>query len=368
MRFGLLGENTTEDDELAEALGVLALREEQLKEEDQSEEEQFEDDEDLIDLTNEDDEIQQEVFVHGIRIPVTVIPHHHLHLESHNVSQVEDLLLECLLSFPTRTRRSRLKKQIDSGHAINSLIPDDQLHMKKFSELIATIPQTLASHAFAEIDGVPIRLGLLQSIVTPSAWLNDEAINGYFSLLSRKHPDVKFMSTFFYTSLMGSARRKVYNYEAVSKWTRKLTPMGIFGYSRVIIPINQNNSHWSMIHIDMIAHTIEYYDSLGGARFGKTAIAHIQRYLRDEFMDKVPQVDPTLQVPNFDEWVVIFTSQPRQHDGGSCGVFISCYAQSMAERIVPVFSQDTICGFRRRMAFSLIFPFVYMITSHQENM
>ncbi|KAJ3210075.1 hypothetical protein HDU67_005674 [Dinochytrium kinnereticum] len=341
-------------DELADALRDLTLNAREETEEEAVEEAE---NEDFIDLTDDADDETHGASVLGIRLPVTSIPDATLvFVGSQEIPPVEDAVLDCFLN-QGGGRRSRSRK-------VDTLSSEEQTFLTRFGEALAAIPQSLSTHSFVEIDGVPVRIGLLKGMVAPASWLDDEAINGYLSLLAKNHPEVKFMSTFFYPSLLGPKLRKSYSYDAVSKWTRK-SPLGVFGYRRVMIPINQNNSHWSLIHIDMESQTIEYYDSLGAARFGAQAISHIKRYLRDEFEDKVSK-EKEKEVPDFDSWNPILTSVPRQQDGGSCGVFVCYYCQCKAENRKVTFSQQDIYSFRRKMAFCLISPFAQAVVGSWE--
>ncbi|KAJ3108186.1 hypothetical protein HDU96_007672 [Phlyctochytrium bullatum] len=236
--------------------------------------------------------------------------------------------------------------------------------LTRFDAACQNIPLD-TSISLVNIDGNPVTAPLLAGIVAHQAWLDDEAINGYFGLLAKAMPSVKFMSTFFFTKLTaGAADGLGYKYEAVRRWTRK-TPKGVFGFEKVVVPINQGNTHWSVICVDLQRTHIENYDSLGGATFGAAAVSVIMRYLHDEHNDKV--VRSTEPMPNsFDEggWTTRLASTPRQRDGGSCGVFACLYAKRFCEGggVPAAWGRDgDVAVFRRSMAFALLAPLVYSV-------
>jgi len=94
-----------------------------------------------------------------------------------------------------------------------------------------------------------------------TAWLNDEVINFYLTLLSehckRNEPAIvkcHVFNTFFYPKLLQG-------YDKVSRWTRKVD---IFSMEKIIVPIHLK-IHWCLAVINVKETRFEYYDSLGGS-------------------------------------------------------------------------------------------------------
>ncbi|KAJ3195181.1 hypothetical protein HK101_000891 [Irineochytrium annulatum] len=217
--------------------------------------------------------------------------------------------------------------------------------------------------AVVEIMGVPVTAALLREVVTPAGWLNDEAINGYLNLMGQRHPKVKFMSTFFYTTLVQGGK---YDYTRVRRWTRK-TPRGVFAYDRVCVPINRGNSHWSMAAIDITTGRLTYHDSLRSTT--STAILnHLLHYLQDEWVDKILPSSPA-EAWDTGRWQIATSGQrdPRQMDGGSCGVFVCMFARRIAGEVVGSsdgggsWGQAEVDRLRRKLAFDLVEPFLEAI-------
>ncbi|KAJ3092353.1 hypothetical protein HDU96_002769 [Phlyctochytrium bullatum] len=323
----------------------------------------------VVDLTLSDDEIpssNKPLKFFNLTIPLTTIRASILddiRSASTELSTLEDSLLDLILQ-QTSSRRRR-SSALARTMPLN---PAAVTTLNRTAALLADLFQSLpAKPTLVSVDGNPVTLPLLASIVAPGTWLDDEAVNSFMGLLGRTYPKVKFMSTFFHARLTGSAVRgkkkkrkkkngevKVagedgYCYDAVKKWTKK-TPRGIFDYEKVVVPINQSNRHWSLVHIDLLNHRIESYDSLNNPSFSSKAVAIFKRYLHDEHADKHPKSVPT---PDFSAWSTSHRSSPAQTDGSSCGVFVCLYARCVAEGDAPAFSQNDVGAFRRKMAWCL---------------
>ena len=99
----------------------------------------------------------------------------------------------------------------------------------------------------------------------PRTWLNDEVINFYLSMLQSDlnqcavgQGKIYSFSTFFMVRLL---ENNTYKYANVARWTKRVD---IFSFERVFIPININNTHWTLIVIDITMKTIIYYDAMRG--------------------------------------------------------------------------------------------------------
>ena len=98
-------------------------------------------------------------------------------------------------------------------------------------------------------------------------WLGDVVLNVYFRrlLLRAAGRPVRVASSFFYTALEHPERYKV------REWLRPTsTPFGrqLFVDGRpcvesILVPINKDRVHWSLVRINFALKRIEYFDSLG---------------------------------------------------------------------------------------------------------
>ncbi|KAJ3012673.1 hypothetical protein HKX48_006161 [Thoreauomyces humboldtii] len=205
------------------------------------------------------------------------------------------------------------------------------------------------------LDNIPVTKSQLGRLIKPSAWLDDETVNGYLALLgATTHGDVLCMSTFFYASLTKGG----YDYEAVARWTRRW-PAGVFAHSKVVVPINQGNYHWVLVTIDMTTRTLVYHDSMSSSStgsFGRTALSTMKRYLSDERTHKHPASSIDASLRDFDVWRCEHRNgSAPQRDGGSCGVFLCLFAKAFVMgRTDARPSQRDADAFRMKIACDLV--------------
>jgi len=93
-------------------------------------------------------------------------------------------------------------------------------------------------------------------------WLDDEIINFFLNLLHRKNSNVYNFSTFFMDKLLGKKHNN-FNYSEVKRWASKLNLLNL---NHLFIPININNTHWSLVVVHPQQLKITYYDSMVSSR------------------------------------------------------------------------------------------------------
>ncbi|KAI9323792.1 hypothetical protein BX666DRAFT_1890489 [Dichotomocladium elegans] len=178
--------------------------------------------------------------------------------------------------------------------------------------------------------------------LAPETWLNDEIINFYMQLIVERAennsqlPSVHCFNTFFCSTLRDSG------YAKVRRWTKRVD---IFSKDIVFIPINYSY-HWTLGVIDMKAHTIQVYDSLGGSH--DNTLMLLKEYLAAEHEDKKKQpVD-------LSDWKTCSPKDiPQQRNMSDCGVFACTFAERLSRRHSFNFSQDDMSLIRKRMILSI---------------
>ena len=196
------------------------------------------------------------------------------------------------------------------------------------------------------------------ALLRPGAWFNDSIIN-FYGLLLRASGEAALAegrrgatwihSTFFYTRMM---QNRTYDYPGIRRWAKSGNrPIDIFAFDRVLVPINRGNTHWALAVIDMVEHTVAYYDSLGGS--GEDVLANLIRYLADEHSEKksAPLQHPFSSArapPNL----------PKQHNGSDCGAFVCAFMTCVSFGVEPcedaVFSQADMKLWRQKIAVSCL--------------
>jgi len=177
--------------------------------------------------------------------------------------------------------------------------------------------------------------------LAPGSWLNDETINLFMRLLQERDTRIHersdaadfskchFFNTFFLTKLYKGADG--YDYNAVRRWTMpaRLKATGqsrssILDVDKIIVPVNQSNTHWTVAVVDLKNERLEYFDSLGGE--DDECLAHLAQYVVDEFQNKRAEDRPDVL-----EWPRHFPKNiPRQHNGWDCGVYLSMFADYLS--------------------------------------
>lgn len=85
-------------------------------------------------------------------------------------------------------------------------------------------------------------------------WLNDQIINFYFEMIKERDlNNIYCFNTHFIIELSSSS--------TISRWTRNVD---LFSKRLILIPININNLHWTLVSVDIHQNSINYYDSLNG--------------------------------------------------------------------------------------------------------
>lgn len=228
----------------------------------------------------------------------------------------------------------------------------------------------------ANINGCVITGGDLR-LLKPNCWLNDEIVNAYTELVSKRSqessqatsngeilangagpyavppkpgaslPKVKIMNSFFYSKLVEFDRRQrtsVYNYQRVRRWTRRFD---VFSYDIMLIPINQQNLHWTLGVIDFKNKTVKHLDSMGTGGSPKVR-EHLLTWLADEAKDKGKQF-------NRDEWDGVTCTVPVQGNTDDCGVFLCKFADFISRGWSSfTFTQNHMNYFRSRIAHELL--------------
>ena len=192
----------------------------------------------------------------------------------------------------------------------------------------------------------------LLSCLVGANWLNDEVVNFYRELMAERElkrmettgtpREVWFANSFFFAKLL--SQQEGYQYKNVRRWTKR-AKVDIFSLRTMIIPVNIANSHWVLAVINFIEKTLTYYDSMGSG--GVTVLDALHRYIQDEHENKKKS-----PLPNLGEWRKVSPGRavPQQGNCSDCGVFMSQFANYIAEQSELDFSQADMPYFRNRMA------------------
>lgn len=197
----------------------------------------------------------------------------------------------------------------------------------------------------------------------PGIWLNDELVNAYVYLVNQRcasnfssqvsqaggasaaehtgPPLCLCMNTFFMTKLCEEIEKNKYSFKMLNRWitrmlktfngllqTRSVASLAELDY--LFIPINQNQSHWLLMVID-VKHemTVYFVNSMRtSTQKAKQYTTSIQHFLRD-YLNA-----PELTLP-----FVILSSVPQQTNGSDCGVCTCLNMAEIAQNPAPILAQ-----------------------------
>ncbi|GMS88483.1 hypothetical protein PENTCL1PPCAC_10658 [Pristionchus entomophagus] len=230
-------------------------------------------------------------------------------------------------------------------------VPEPEKAVDEFPELSEEV-ELLCSRVWSRggSDGEQFRGGDppltrkdLKTLYGPN-WLNDEVILAYFNLIVERSkndqslPKVYAFNTFFYGNISNRSK----GFPTVKRWTKKVD---IFSFDILLIPVHLS-VHWTMAVVDVVAKTIQFYDSLGGGH--REVGENIMQYLEAESMDK-------RKIPLSEcEWErESLAGIPQQHNGSDCGVFACKFADFAARRAPVTFDQSHMPYYRKRMVYQL---------------
>lgn len=190
----------------------------------------------------------------------------------------------------------------------------------------------------------------------PGQWLSDENVNGVFSMLQMRNdedvaegrsvPACLFLNSFFFDTLM-TGRRRVYNFDAVRRWTARRDLSSVDIVMTVVKHGGWNGNHWTLAAIHTSSGTVEHFDSLGGDH--PAVVSCFRRWFEDAVLSgggRPPRPDCAIDHG---------PRAPQQSNGDDCGVFavaVAC-ALSRGESVAQVTAARTVY-FRLRFAAELL--------------
>lgn len=190
----------------------------------------------------------------------------------------------------------------------------------------------------------------IATCITPLAWLNDEIINAYLSLLvdylcetngnvgRNQQPRFHAFNTFFYSNLRDKG------YQAVRRWANraKIGGQALLNVDTVFVPVHES-SHWTLLVVRPCERTIEYFDSLGAR--GMRQFKIIKDWLRGELGTKFDEED----------WTLLPSISSLQDNGSDCGAFLLSNAKAITIGIDPVaFGASDINMLRKKIVAELM--------------
>ena len=186
------------------------------------------------------------------------------------------------------------------------------------------LPLTSGIHVSSVI---PMNLAAMQKFQR-DIWLNDENINWFMGVFNNLFPDCFCFPSSLYTDLMQKGRDTrfrisplagVYDYGKVKSTTAGYANP-IMRRKKLLFPLNWDNTHWTLLCVDMEKLFIYHLDGFHDRGNNNTSLRrNILAYIQDDFLDKLNEVFITSNFESIQEGSPGFTV-PNQYDGNSCGI------------------------------------------------
>ena len=216
--------------------------------------------------------------------------------------------------------------------------------------------QTFPGYKYNSIHNSWIVRDSLTRIFNKTSWVNDEVINFMFQVYNLRsyiqsihhmtQPDY-FMNSFFISSLMGDDLKGYYP-EKGRKWLGRSPFPNLFTkYRRVFIPVNYQDTHWSIIMIDLLNRKINTFDSMDWSNFqrGKSPSDRVF-----QFITLIAEERPHTSFYAL-KWKVCPRSNdssfkyPHQNNDFDCGVYCIVFADVLSTHLQDYYyeSQFNLC-------------------------
>lgn len=198
-------------------------------------------------------------------------------------------------------------------------------------------------------------------------WLNDEAINGYFTLVqlflkNTGITDVIVTSSFFFHQLYINNRP---NMTALKDWGgRNHCNYDWYTLETILVPTNKPKAHWSLLIVCPTKKVIVFCDSLLNPEYANECLQLIHEWFilrAQEDCNSADTVDKEVMLKRLETvraWeLVIAKSVPQQKNGKDCGPCTLLFAHKVIQGFKYKdlnFAPDVISEFRYKLANSLL--------------
>ena len=129
-----------------------------------------------------------------------------------------------------------------------------------------------------------------------------------------------------------------YSYQNVASWTNSID---FFNTNSFFFPINRHNSHWTLVHIDMVGRTISYYDSMNGQSDAENYCPMFRRWL----CDAADKRDAPLNLVALG-WRDTCAVCPKQTNSYDCGVYVIKGIEQLSKGLTLKHYEQDIANFR----------------------
>lgn len=196
-----------------------------------------------------------------------------------------------------------------------------------------------------------IRAGDVALLLDRQSEINDIVVDFYMEMLVRDgRRNARIGDIFCFTCFFATALSKR-GPQPLRRWA---TGLDLATISLVMVPLNHQGEHWSLLTVDYDRRVVEVFDSCLRSTSG-------QGYYSDIFVNIVKFLDMGAECQGaarkaeyFDRRIVV-KGVPQQEDGASCGIFMLMFASCIAKGLSPPFrfNQGDINSIRCRLSLAI---------------
>ena len=201
--------------------------------------------------------------------------------------------------------------------------------------------------------GVRLTKNFFCSLTDPSGWLSSDNIDVYLSLIGRSIARTSSKKVYAVNSVWFCQKLLKNNDPQMLQWIFQKTESKEkwFDNEFVLIPVNENSLHWTLVIVEIKKQNIIYCNSLSNSRNASYICHQIWRYLRYEAL-----LHNNLLLEK-KEWSVMYYNTlpnfPKQTDGSSCGVYVCAVAKAIVGNMRLV-NESNLGSFRKLMVSEIL--------------
>ncbi|QEU59277.1 Ulp1 [Kluyveromyces lactis] len=198
--------------------------------------------------------------------------------------------------------RRKIVEQVRKTAKPQKLIPD--LSTEDLLEVKATFTRSdnavLSSKYMLEVTVRDFKT------LAPRRWLNDTIIEFFMKYVEQNTAKTVAFNSFFYSTLADRG------YQGVRRWMKR-KKVDILDLNKIFVPINLNDSHWTLGIIEMKQHKIYYLDSLSSGMNSVSFLImkNLQSYVMEESKQKLGE-----------DFELCHIACPQQPNGFDCGIYV----------------------------------------------
>lgn len=222
--------------------------------------------------------------------------------------------------------RRKIQEEVRKKKKQQRLVPDLTKH--DIDEFKSTLTRN-DDGVLVNKNNIEVRVRDFKTLA-PRRWLNDTIIEFFMKCIELQTPKTVAFNSFFYSNLS----RK--GYQGVRRWMKKKKAQ-ITDLEKVFVPINLNQSHWSLGMIDITNQKILYVDSLsdGPSPMSFAILKDLQSYVIEESNGKLGE-----------EFDLVHVDCPQQPNGFDCGIYVCMNTLYMSKDAPLTFGQKDAAKMR----------------------